>query len=194
LTTNRSSKSTSTNRENQAAPKGTYQVFHSRKLLLHGTTRHAPGPKTGDHALRHQYKMLASTMQFPNNNPVAPTTRAHPLRPHGRRGIRTRFRPCAGQPKQRPQGRHAHVRGIPVSCCLRTQQCAKDPNGTADRTFPTPPKRGVLGTGRDEPSGPRFVDIPPMSARRTTQGSAAGNTEHPRGNRCGLPCLVLVAP
>ncbi|GAA3705268.1 hypothetical protein GCM10023081_46680 [Arthrobacter ginkgonis] len=26
----------------------------------------------------------------------------------------------------------------PASCCLRTQQCAKDPNGAPRRIFPTP--------------------------------------------------------
>ena len=76
LTTNRSSKSTSTNRENhkEPHPRAWIQGLPSKKLLC--TAPHTRPDQTADTRLRHPYKMLASTMQFPNNNPVAPTTRA----------------------------------------------------------------------------------------------------------------------
>ena len=132
LTTNRSSKSTSTNRENhkEPHPRAWIQGLPSKKLLC--TAPHTRPDQTADTRLRHPYKMLASTMQFPNNNPVAPATRAP-----GPKSGTARPRPCAGQPKQRPQRTpRTCVRGLPVSCCLRTQQCAKDPGRHRHRFFP----------------------------------------------------------
>ena len=67
------------------------------------------------------YKMLASTMQFSNNNPVrTPAPRTRRTAGHGEPGQ------CAGtgQNTTRTAGNKPPRRG---PCCLRTQQCAMDP-------------------------------------------------------------------
>ncbi len=113
---------------------------------MHGTPKQRPDPKARTRP-EHQYKMLASTMQFPNNNPVAPPTRANPL-PQGKGAERARA--VRGKPKQRP--RRTPSRRSFVSCCLRTQQCAKDPNG-AFRPDLSNPQAGVLDPEKNNPPG-----------------------------------------
>jgi hypothetical protein len=63
------------------------------------------------------FKMLASTMQFSNNNPAAPPAPAKTAREHGH----------AREPNETTSRTHRetpHAR----SCCLRTQQCAMGPD------------------------------------------------------------------
>jgi hypothetical protein len=113
------------------------------------------------------------------------TTPSHP--PHAHPGNQ----PCnvygLGHARDNRNNVHqAPPQGCPMSCCLRTQQCAKDPNTPTDRFFPTRKRAYSNRRGRFR-TGPQFVDIPPMSARRTTQGSATGNTEHPRTTTGGPP-------
>ncbi|MBB2995020.1 hypothetical protein E9229_001567 [Paeniglutamicibacter cryotolerans] len=96
MTTNRSNqKDTNLYRENQRNhTRGAVQgLLSSKKLLfcmLHDPL--TPPPEEAGDQRYVAYKMLASTMQFPNNNPITPTTSTTtPSRDDS-----ARLRPCAG--------------------------------------------------------------------------------------------------
>ncbi len=111
-----------------------------KKLLMQNRTKQNQRPE-GHRLESHLFhKMLASTIQFPNNNPVTPTTDTHTL--HG-------CKLCGlGHARETRKNKNHHRTPRKGSrqraCYSRTQQCAKRP--FHPRTPPTfqPHKCGVL--------------------------------------------------
>ena len=68
-------------------------IIH-KKLLMQNKTKTTSNPKDYQHIFILLHKMLASTIQFPNNNPITPTTTPH------QKVCLVRLRPCAGQPEK----------------------------------------------------------------------------------------------
>ena len=68
-------------------------IIH-KKLLMQNKTKTTSNPKDYQPIFILLHKMLASTIQFPNNNPITPTTTHHPKVNH------VRLRPCAGNPEK----------------------------------------------------------------------------------------------
>ena len=150
-----------------------------KNLTITHTTHHHP--KGDDGYMRTQnFKMLASTMQFSNNNPSNT-----PPAPHTRNR-----QPCPGTPetpKTRPH-RKTHTNRAnhptrPSPCCLRTQQCAKRYRTTTNQPFPKPhthhqdkPGSNACNPYSNQPAPTRhlFIDIPPMSTHRRTNACAMG--------------------
>ena len=110
---------TRTNTPQGAHPPGS--IIH-KKLLMQNRDKHPGTPRGPPGPLVPFHKMLASTMQFPNNKPVTPTAARTPATKRGGR------EPCGlghardnpGQTRPNPPGTGA--------CCSRTQQCAKRPS------------------------------------------------------------------
>jgi len=177
LTTNRPSKSTSTNRENHAEthPRACIQGLHIKEIAVarHHDTR--PDPKA-------------------RTRPAAPIQDA---------------RVHYAVPKQQPRHTHhthtqetscnvyglGHARDNRNNVHQGPPRKGKNPDvllpqDPTVRHGPTPAQQPAPFQPRIQGHAaywgpitlrhrPRFVDIPPMSTRRTTQGSAAGHTEHP---------------
>jgi hypothetical protein len=131
--------------------------------------------------------MLASTMQFSNNNPSQHPTHT-PQRKHKQA--------CPGKPETPTttphqqqtthRKKHGHATHPPAGsspCCLRTQQCAihhRTSNQPALSTTHThnPHKEGkqTRSPYSNQPAPTRHlsVDIPPMSTHRRTNACAMG--------------------
>ena len=177
LTTNRPSKELSTNRENHTdnrtrkGPGHRGSQIKEIAICTGNTTKGVP-----------RYKMLASTMQFPNNNPNTPTPHhQHPPKKgmpepaglgHARGQPRHTTEPPTTHPAQ-PCGTCAEGRG-PVVSGPNSAPWTR-PDTDPDHRFPTPPKGEAYshgpGTRRNRPQS---VDIPPMSTRRPTNAAATG--------------------
>jgi hypothetical protein len=130
--------------------------------------------------------MLASTMQFSNNNPSQHPTHT----PHGSTGRHAQENQKPQQPhparnKPHTAKNHGHAIHPPAgssSCCLRTQQCAihhRTSNQPALSTTHThnPTKREAdTSPYSNQPAPTRHlsVDIPPMSTHRRTNACAMG--------------------
>jgi hypothetical protein len=181
LTTNRSSKSTSTNRENhkEPRPRAWIQGLQIKEIALHGTTPTPPRPK------RPQDDTDAAPIQDARVHYAVP--KQQPRRTPDTR-TRTSILELRGLGHARDNRNNVHREHRALACAASPCPVASGPNSAprtrrTRSTGPFQPASGRTRTGTKHSSGPRFVDIPPMSARRTTQGSATGNTEHPPHGR-----------
>ena len=90
----------------------------------------------------------------------------------------------SGQCRKQPSQQTPDPPSRPRPCCLKTQQCAKDPtpNQPAPAFQTTPAGAAVLT--RHRPPGPdhKSADIPPMSTRRRTIACATGYPANPTTN------------
>jgi hypothetical protein len=116
-------------------------IIH-KKLLMQNKTKETNDPK-GHRLFSHLFhKMLASTIQFPNNNPVTPTATQTPHRVQ-----LVRPRPCAGNQKKQeppPTPQAGQATGLLFQDPTVCQKTDPPPNTT---NVPTTQKCGVLITG-----------------------------------------------
>lgn len=162
--------------------------------ITHTTNTNPKGPATNPqkgpangHARYTKFKMLASTMQFSNNNPSQHPTHT----PHGSTGRHA-------QENQKPQQPHPtrnkpHTAKKPRPCNPSTSRiqpllpqdptvCHTPPNQQPTSPFhnphPQPPQRREADTSpySNQPAPTRHlsVDIPPMSTHRRTNACAMG--------------------
>jgi hypothetical protein len=123
-----------------------------RSITNSGTTTNRHPPKGPPSAVAPVLKMLASTIQFSNNNPHTPHSRAEvtTIRPSpppaGRREPKTSHHPprthhhLHHRPREGDQQRRNRCARA-GACCLRTQQCAMDRSSTGTSpTVPPPPR------------------------------------------------------
>ena len=147
------------------------------------------------------YKMLASTIQFPNNNPITPTTNTtHPQKD----ASTCRLRPCAGQTRKNKNPTTTHPTQSAKQATARSllfqdpTVCQKTTHTHEQSPFPEPPGHKFPAARTRRPptndGQPQFVDIPPLSTRPSTQVMETSSTEHPPTNHRGSAEMVLVAP